>query len=76
MGSEMCIRDSLMEELTNQDILSLAKSVDMDIPDDDLDQVAMSLNAILQLMSDIYVDDVNLIEPLPIRHVMEDHIYD
>ena len=65
-----------MEELTNQDILSLAKSVDLDIPDDDLDQVAMSLNAILQLMSDIYVDDVNLIEPLPIRHVMEDHIYD
>lgn len=65
-----------MEELTNQDILSLAKSVDMDIPDYDLDQVAMSLNAILQLMSDIYVDDVNLIEPLPIRHVMEDHIYD
>ena len=65
-----------MEELTNQDILSLAKSVNMDIPDDDLDQVAMSLNAILQLMSDIYVDDVNLIEPLPIRHVMEDHIYD
>ena len=65
-----------MEELTNQDILSLAKSVDMDIPDDDLDQVAMSLNAILQLMSDIYVDDVNLIEPLPIQHVMEDHIYD
>ena len=65
-----------MEELTNQDILSLAKSVDMDIPDDDLDQVAMSLNAILQLMSDIYVDDVNLIEPLPIRHVMVDHIYD
>ena len=59
-----------MEELTNQDILSLAKSVDMDIPDDDLDQVAMSLNAILQLMSDIYVDDVNLIEPLPIRHVL------
>ena len=65
-----------MKELTNQDILSLAKSVDMDIPDYDLDQVAMSLNAILQLMSDIYVDDVNLIEPLPIRHVMEDHIYD
>lgn len=65
-----------MEELTNQDILSLAKSVDIDIPDYDLDQVAMSLNAILQLMSDIYVDDVNLIEPLPIRHVMEDHIYD
>ena len=65
-----------MEELTNQDILSLAKSVDMDIPDYDLDQVAMSLNAILQLMSDIYVADVNLIEPLPIRHVMEDHIYD
>ena len=65
-----------MEELTNQDILSLAKSVDMDIPDDDLDQVAMSLNAILQLMSDIYVDDVNLIEQLKIRHVMEDHIYD
>ncbi|GIS82157.1 MAG: hypothetical protein CM1200mP15_07890 [Dehalococcoidia bacterium] len=44
-----------MEELTNQDILSLAKSVDMGIPDYDLDQVAMSLNAILQLMSDIYV---------------------
>ena len=65
-----------MEELTNQDILSLAKSVDMDIPDDDLDQVAMSLNAILQLMADIYVDVVNLIEPLPIRLVMEDHIYD
>ena len=65
-----------MEELTNQDILSLAKSVDMDIPDDDLDQVAMSLNAILQLISDIDVANVNLIEPLPIRHVMEDHIYD
>ena len=65
-----------MEELTNHDILSLAKSVDMDIPDDDLDQVAMSLNAILQLISDIDVANVNLIEPLPIRHVMEDHIYD
>ena len=65
-----------MEELTNQDILSLAKSVDIDIPDYDLDQVAMSLNAILQLISDIDVANVNLIEPLPIRHVMEDHIYD
>ena len=65
-----------MEELTSQDIASLARSVNMDIPDNDLDQVAMSLNAILQLMSEITVTDVNLVEPLPIRHIKEDGIYE
>ena len=48
----------------------------MDIPDNDLDQVAMSLNAILQLMSEITVTDVNSVEPLPIRHIKEDGIYE
>ena len=65
-----------MEELTSQDIASLARSVNMNIPDNDLDQVAMSLNAILQLMSEITVNDVNLVEPLPIRHIKEDGIYE
>lgn len=65
-----------MEELTSQDIASLARSVNMDIPDNDLDQVAMSLNAILQLMSEITVTDVNSVEPLPIRHIKEDGIYE
>mgnify|MGYP001341499885 CR=1 FL=1 len=65
-----------MEELTSQDITSLARSVNMHIPNTDLDQVVMSLNAILQLMSEIDVTDVNLIEPLPIRHIKEDAVYD
>ena len=37
---------------------------------------ALSLNAILQLMSEITVNDVNLVEPLPIRHIKEDGIYE
>jgi Asp-tRNA(Asn)/Glu-tRNA(Gln) amidotransferase C subunit len=59
-----------MEELSSQDILALAKAVDLEIIEGDLDQVAISLNAILQLMDEIDIPMTNLVEPVPfINHL-------
>lgn len=55
-----------MDELSSQEISALAKAVDLEISEIDLDQVAMSLNAILQLMDEIDVPMSNLVEPVSV----------
>jgi len=55
-----------MDELSSQDIAALAKAVDLEISETDLDQVAISLNAILQLMDEIDIPMSNLVEPVSV----------
>ena len=55
-----------MDELSSQEIAALAKAVDLEISEIDLDQVAMSLNAILQLMDEIDIPMSNLVEPVSV----------
>ena len=55
-----------MDELSSREIAALAKAVDLDISEIDLDQVAMSLNAILQLMDEINIPMSNLVEPVSV----------
>ncbi|MEC9308954.1 MAG: hypothetical protein VX966_05555 [Chloroflexota bacterium] len=55
-----------MDELSIQEIAALAKAVDLEISEIDLDQVAMSLNAILQLMDEINIPMSNLVEPVSV----------
>jgi Asp-tRNA(Asn)/Glu-tRNA(Gln) amidotransferase C subunit len=55
-----------MDELSSHEIAALAKAVDLEISEVDLDQVAMSLNAILQLMDEIDIPMSNLVEPVPV----------
>mgnify|MGYP006125046309 FL=1 len=55
-----------MDELSSQEISALAKAVDLEISEIDLDQVAMSLNAILQLMDEIDIPMSNLVEPVSV----------
>ena len=55
-----------MDELSSQEIAALAKAVDLEISELDLDQVAMSLNAILQLMDEINIPMSNLVEPVSV----------
>ena len=55
-----------MDELSSREIAALAKAVDLDISEIDLDQVAMSLNAILQLMDEIDIPMSNFVEPVSV----------
>ena len=55
-----------MDELSSQEISALAKAVDLEISETDLDQVAISLNAILQLMDEIDIPMSNLVEPVSV----------
>ena len=55
-----------MAELSNEDIKSLGRAVDLDIQEPELTQVAYSLNAILQAMDKIDIPGLNRVEPLPI----------
>ena len=55
-----------MDELSSQEIAALAKAVDLEISEIDLDQVVMSLNAILQLMDEINIPMSNLVEPVSV----------
>ncbi len=55
-----------MAELSNEDIKSLGRAVDLDIQEPELTQVAYSLNAILQAMDKIDIPGLNSVEPLPI----------
>ncbi len=55
-----------MVELSNEDIKSLGRAVDLDIQEPELTQVAYSLNAILQAMDKIDIPGLNSVEPLPI----------
>ena len=55
-----------MRDLTNEDVRTLGKAVDLEISDPDLTQVRYSLNALLAGMADIEASGVELQEPLPI----------
>ena len=55
-----------MSELNNDEIQALAKAVGLEIPDSDITDVNRSLNAILEAMDSVNLDDLNGVEPLPI----------
>jgi Asp-tRNA(Asn)/Glu-tRNA(Gln) amidotransferase C subunit len=55
-----------MSSLTNEDVLAIAKAVDLEIHEPDLTQVQLSLNAILEGMEQVDIPGLNAQEPLPI----------
>lgn len=55
-----------MSSLTNEEVLAIAKAVDLEIHEPDLTQVRLSLNAILEAMDEVDIPDLNAQEPLPI----------
>ena len=55
-----------MVDLTNADVLAMAKASNIDIPDDLLPEVRESLNGLLEALAAIQEPDVAGIEPLPI----------
>ena len=55
-----------MSDLSNQEVQALGKAVGLDIQEPELSQVSHSLNAILESMAAIDVDDMNAVEPLPL----------
>ena len=61
-----------MSELNDDEIRALAKSVDLDIPDSDMRDVNYSLNAMLQAIGSINLEDISVVEPLPIILPKED----
>jgi Asp-tRNA(Asn)/Glu-tRNA(Gln) amidotransferase C subunit len=55
-------------ELTKDDIRNLAKTASLDIPDADLNTVAIRLSSLLSLMSQIELelgDEMDKIDPVP-----------
>ena len=61
-----------MSSLTNDEVQAMAKAVDLDIDEPDLTQVRLSLNAILETMSEVDIPGLNAQEPLPIIPPQED----
>ena len=61
-----------MSSLTNEEVQAMAKAVDLDIDEPDLTQVRLSLNAILEAMSEVDIPGLNAQEPLPIIPPQED----
>ena len=55
-----------MEDLTNLEVKALGKAVGLDIQEAELTEVAYSLNAILEMMDEIDLPNVNSVEPLPL----------
>ena len=55
-----------MADLTNADVLALAKASSIDIPDDLITEVRESLNGLLEALAAIEDPDVSDIQPLPI----------
>jgi hypothetical protein len=55
-----------MDQLSLSDIQALGRSVDLNIQEPDLTQVAHSLNALLEMMAEIDAPGLNWVEPLPI----------
>ena len=55
-----------MADLTNADVLALAKASSIDIPDDLITEVRESLNGLLEALAAIEEPDVSGIQPLPI----------
>ena len=61
-----------MSSLTNEEVLAIAKAVDLEIHEPDLTQVRYSLNAILEAMDEVDIPGLNVQEPLPIIPPQED----
>ena len=61
-----------MSSLTNEEVLAIAKAVDLEIQEPDLTQVRYSLNAILEAMDQVDIPGLNAQEPLPIITPQED----
>ena len=57
---------SLNKNLTHQEIKTLAKAVNIDIPDDLIPEVAFSLNGLLEALNQTGVEGLETVEPLPI----------
>ena len=55
-----------MSSLTNEEVLAIARVVDLEIHEPDLTQVRLSLNAILEAMDEVDIPGLNGQEPLPI----------
>ena len=62
-----------MSSLTNEEVLAIAKAVDLEIHEPDLTQVRYSLNAILEAMDKVDIPGLNVQEPLPIIPPQEDN---
>ena len=58
--------DYVMEELTNEDILALARAVGLTIEEPELTDVGYSLNAILEAMDAIDPPGLNAVEPMAV----------
>lgn len=55
-------------ELTKDDIRNLAKTVDLDIPEEDLNTVALRLSSLLSLMGEIereLGEEMDKVDPVP-----------
>ena len=55
-----------MSELNEDEIRTLAKSVNLDIKGSDITDVAHSLNAMLEAIEQINPEGINAVEPIPI----------
>ena len=55
-----------MNDLTHDEIKTLAKTVDIDIPDELIPEIAFSLNGLLEALNQTGVENLEAIEPLPI----------
>ena len=55
-----------MSGLNEDEIRTLAKSVNLDIKNSDITDVAHSLNAMLEAIENINPEGINSVEPLPI----------
>jgi len=61
-----------MSGLNEDEIRTLAKSVNLDIKNSDITDVAHSLNAMLEAIAQINPEGINYVEPLPIIFKMRD----
>ena len=55
-----------MSGLNEDEIRTLAKSVNLDIKNSDITDVAHSLNAMMEAIEQINPEGINSVEPLPI----------
>jgi len=55
-------------ELSKDDVRNLARTIDLEIPDGDLNTVALRLSGLLSLMNDIEKelgDEMDKVDPIP-----------
>lgn len=55
-------------ELTKDDVRNLAKAINLDIPDDDLNTIALRLSSALSLMEQIEAEmgeEMDKVDPIP-----------